>query len=183
MDHAPQDLPDDLLDVVMALEHHRPQLTDAELARVKRRATGRGAGTAAARNPRPTGGFMRSRLALIAVLALGAIFSGGGAALGVSAISNGTSGEAQYGPPPCQKNCGTVLGERDQGGGQPADTGAVAGVRDTSAPAQAPRQVQQSSDDELPFTGYAAIPLLLMGIALLGGGVALRRSTRGAPDA
>ena len=32
---------------------------------------------------------------------------------------------------------------------------------------------------ELPFTGFALIPLALFGIALLAGGLALRRSMRG----
>lgn len=226
MDRDPQDLPTDLLRVAEALQEHRPRLNDTELARAKRRATGRGTGTAALAHRSNPGGFMKSRLALTAVLALGALMSMGGAAFGVSALSSGTTaGSAQYGtPPPCTTpggtnpdgtpcsgtapktkcddtngsgaspdssgRCGSVLGGRAGGGGSdPAD---VAGAQDTApaaaqaAPApsatepaaQAPRQVQAANDDQLPFTGYAAIPMLLIGIALLGGGMVLRRSTR-----
>jgi len=43
--------------------------------------------------------------------------------------------------------------------------------------AQAPRQAAAVSGDKLPFTGSSAILVLLMGGALVGGGIVLRRRT------
>lgn len=166
---------------------------------------------------------MRSRLAITALLATGALMSSGGAALGVSALSTDlTASSAQYGGPPASDSpssgtsgtgapaatggtggtggTGTpgsaaVLGTQSAspastGGAGVAGTGddspdsGVAGARTASEPtaaAQAPRQISASTADELPFTGYAAIPMLLIGLALLASGLVLRRGARRAP--
>jgi len=135
---------------------------------------------------------MRSRIAIVALLTSGLLMSGSGAALGVSALStpNGAS-EAQYG-------LVTTTGPMDSGlvpsgddvrtlGGPeksdaPASSGregATAEPRSTpAARVQAPRQLEANGRNELPFTGYAAIPLLLGGLILLGSGLLIRRGTR-----
>ena len=41
-----------------------------------------------------------------------------------------------------------------------------------------PARQLQDTGSSLPFTGFAALPILLVGIALLSGGLVLRRSTR-----
>lgn len=41
---------------------------------------------------------------------------------------------------------------------------------------------QHASSSSLPFTGYAAIPVLLGGVALLGVGLVVRRRTGGGLD-
>ena len=125
---------------------------------------------------------MKSRLAITALLATGALMSSGGAALGVSALSTDlTASSAQYGAPAGDTAPGGTLGETSEGGPQNRGGGDVAGERQSGgvAGAQAPRQVASSQADELPFTGYASIPLLLVGLALLASGLVLRRSTRG----
>lgn len=48
-------------------------------------------------------------------------------------------------------------------------------VAPAASPAQPARQVAADSGDQLPFTGFAAIPVLLGGIALTGSGLVLRR--------
>jgi hypothetical protein len=66
------------------------------------------------------------------------------------------------------KGCGGVKGATDD---------------DTNAPvkresgAQPTRQAAANGADELPFTGFAAVPILIGGIALLAGGLVLRRRT------
>jgi hypothetical protein len=197
------DVPPDLLETAHALEDHRPRMTDAEFARVKRRVAPRGP----ARTTGSTGGFMRSRLAIMAVLATGAVMSSGGAALGVSALSTDlTASSAQYGTSAAAAPSATgdsgVLGTSGSGGTTTAAPTGSSGVKGaaTSSPsgksgvagestsattptavAQAPRQLESSQGDQLPFTGYAAIPLLLGGLALLAVGLVLRRSTRREP--
>jgi hypothetical protein len=193
MNHS-HDLPPELLDTARTLEHHRPSLTEPELAAIKQRAAG-----PVSRRSTKQGGFMRSRLAIMALLATGALMSSGGAALGVSALSTDlTASSAQYGAPAGQAvspdtssgspSAGEVLGTQAQATAPSGNTGAgdvsgVAGARtgstpSTTAAAQAPRQVSASTADELPFTGYAAIPMLFFGLLLLGSGLVLRRGSR-----
>jgi hypothetical protein len=195
MNHS-HDLPPELLETASVLEHHRPSLTEPELAAIKRRATG-----PASRRSTKQGGFMRSRLAIMALLATGALMSSGGAALGVSALSTDlTASSAQYDAPAVlavapgstaavTPSGGEVLGTQAQSAAPSGNTGAgeVAGARtsgtpSTTAAAQAPRQVSASTADELPFTGYAAIPMLFFGLLLLGSGLVLRRGSRRADD-
>jgi LPXTG-motif cell wall-anchored protein len=58
-----------------------------------------------------------------------------------------------------------VLGEEESNNGQ------TTGL-------QPERQEENGSGGQLPFTGFAAIPVLLGGIALLSGGLLLRRRAR-----
>ena len=67
-----------------------------------------------------------------------------------------------------------VLGEDESGGGPTENNGG-------SSPAQPNRQVEAGAQgtgaEQLPFTGFAAIPILLGGVALLASGLVLRRRT------
>lgn len=153
-----KDTPDELLGVAETLESHRPQLSALDADRVKQRAMAQGARPATATSTKGT--FMRSRLALIAMLACGLLMTGSGAALGVSALSDSPSASvAQYGPSDDEE----VLGKGP--GGQ---------ERPPAAVAQPSRQVEAGGGGKIPFTGYAAIPTLLIGIALLAMGLILR---------
>jgi hypothetical protein len=196
MSNEPDDLPPDLLDVAHALTEHRARMSGPQLARVRERAAGSGSRTA----PAPRGGFMRSRIAITALLATGALMSSTGAAIGVTALSTtGDASQAQYGPvettatqpAPTESVAGTggTLAGGDEGA---TPSSGVKGARDESTPtaeaptgaapaaeAQPARQLESSSADTLPFTGYAAVPLLLVGLALLVSGLVLRRGTDG----
>ena len=121
---------------------------------------------------------MRSRLAIIAMLVFGMVLSTGGGALAVSGFTNpsGNAALQEYGGVEGQDDEG-VLGEDDTGGpaGSEDNNGGPAGEEEESQPArQVEAGAQGTGGDELPFTGFAAIPILLGGIALLTSGLVLR---------
>jgi hypothetical protein len=65
----------------------------------------------------------------------------------------------------------TVTGSGSGGGGSGGDTQGATGTGDDGATGDA----AASGDDSLPSTGLALAPFLLVGLALIGSGVALRR--------
>jgi hypothetical protein len=172
--------------VIDRLEAERPMATSLELDLIKQRVRGR-----VGRSRRTES--MRSRIAILATLALGMVLSTGGAGLAVSgfASQSDNAAQSQYGnstPTPestTQGGGGDVLGEEESGG--PAGGGGGGGNESTPAgeetQSQPARQVEagaQSSgggEEQLPFTGFAAIPVLLGGVALLTTGLVLRRRT------
>jgi hypothetical protein len=125
---------------------------------------------------------MRSRLAIIAMLVFGGLLSTGGGALAVSGFSSQQDNAAatQYGPSGEEDNGDQgVLGEDESGGGGPAGTQDNGGGGEGNG-TQPARQVEAGvqatgGEEQLPFTGFAAIPILLGGVALLAAGLALRR--------
>jgi hypothetical protein len=151
MSHHDNHLQDaELAPVIARLEAERPTASDLELGLIKQRVRDRVAPSA--RRSRRTE-IMRSRLAIIAMLVFGGLLSTGGGE------DNGDQG---------------VLGEDESGGGPTENNGG-------SSPAQPNRQVEAGAQgtgaEQLPFTGFAAIPILLGGVALLASGLVLRRRT------
>jgi hypothetical protein len=165
--------------VIARLEAERPTASDLELGLIKQRVRGRVAPSA--RRSRRTE-FMRSRLAILAMLVFGMVLSTGGGALAVSGFAGQQDNAAvsMYGPGGGEEGEEGVLGEEETGGpaggqnnGGPADTedsGGVQPARQVEAGAQG-----TGGEEQLPFTGFAAIPILLGGVALLTTGLVLRR--------
>ena len=133
---------------------------------------------------------MRSRLAIIAMLVFGMLLSTGGGALAVSGFASQQDNAAagQYGP-----STDVQGDEGDQGVlGEEESSGPAGGEENGAAPAggedqgtQPARQVeagaQGAGEAQLPFTGFAAIPILLGGVALLTAGLVLRRRSADHP--
>ena len=123
---------------------------------------------------------MRSRLAIIAMLVFGGLLSTSGGALAVSGFSSqqDNAAQGQYGGVQGEENNGGgnqgngnqgVLGE-EESGAAPAETG-------TQPSRQVEAGAQGTGGGQLPFTGFAAIPILLGGVALLTTGLVLRKRT------
>jgi hypothetical protein len=150
------------------LRAERPELEALELDAIQQRVRARGA-----RATKEGGGPMKSRIAILVMLVAGMLFSTAGAGLAVTGLAaNDQASVAQYGE---DDEGADVRGEADEGGGDvvAGEEDAVAGAGDVQAARQA--ELGQGQGGQLPFTGLAAIPLMLFGIALLGGGVLLRR--------
>jgi hypothetical protein len=162
MDRFDQDdhLAEDALE--RRLRSERSELTairlDAIKGNVRRRVDTSGLATATFGRS-----FMKSRLALTAILVLGVMMSGTGATIAITGASDdGSAGVAQYGQ------------SQEEGGGNLA--GAQQGGGEETQPAE--QVAAQGDSGSLPFTGFLAIPLLVGGVALVGTGAALRRRAR-----
>ena len=168
MNHHDDHLRDaELGPVIDRLEAQRPTATALELDTIKQRVRGRVARGSGRTQP------MRSRLAILSMLVLGMLLSTSGAALSISGLSGNDDNAAvsQYGKVGGEED-DDVLGEEDSGGpeGQQPDNDGT----------QPDRQVELGAQDdggELPFTGFAAIPVLIGGVALFGTGLVLRKKT------
>jgi LPXTG-motif cell wall-anchored protein len=196
-------LPAELEAVAHRMRAEAPEVTPLELDALRRRIHART--VRAATTPRREQS-MKSRMAIVAMLVSGLVMSTAGTGLAVTGLTDTDSAaEGQYGPPvttpaptpPTTPEAPPPAPPTTLGGPQ----GEVQGETETSAPApkpapkeesapaptpapaiapaQAPRQVVAvKSGNELPVTGFSAIPVLLVGLGLLAGGLVLRRRTR-----
>ena len=174
----------DLADVSELLHDHAPRLRDGELEAVKLRVLARA----------PKGPAMRSRLAITAALVAGLLMSSTGVALGISGISaSGSAGDVEYVTPGQTTPQGNVPATNTPSStpstpsGPPENATPPEGTppsiatppRGAGAPSEVLAAEQSSSSParEIPFTGFLAIPVLIIGVALLGTGLILRRRT------
>ena len=182
--------------VIDRLQSERPRASALELDLVKQRVRRRVA-RSAGRSGRTE--FMRSRIAILGMLVAGMVLSTGGAGLAVSGFASQSqnAAQSQYGQstptvPPSntpagspsgggeEQPSGDVLGEEESGGpagGQENNGGGGGNEKTTQPSRQVESGAQGGGGEQLPFTGFAAIPILLGGVALLGTGLVLRRRT------
>jgi hypothetical protein len=196
---------DDLHGVIDQLRAHRPEATALELDGIKQSVRGRVAARPSGRRARSADLMKsRLAILATLVFGMLLSTTGAGLAIsGLS--GSGDAGVAQYGPtpqptpppaptpPPTQPaqpvtppapapESGAVLGETEAAQPAPEQKAAPKTQAKPSKPAEAPapaaqpaRQVEAGAGNELPFTGFAAIPILLGGIALLATGLVMRR--------
>jgi hypothetical protein len=158
-------LPSELHEIEQQLHDRRPALNALELDAVKLRVI-----ASASRESKPLfakkkGQFMKSRVALVLVLALGVFMSGTGATLAVTGLADtGSASSAQY-----PSGHHHTLGVHESGSTESSEPVA------TQAAGQ---EAVSGGSSSLPFTGFVAIPVLLVGFGLLGAGVAMRMRNR-----
>lgn len=168
--------PAELKQIAARLREERATATPLEFDRLKLQALRQ------AERPRPNfyarqkGMFMKSRLALTMVIAAGFLLSTTGATLAITGSSgSGSAAQNQY----------THVSPADGGGGNKnkslggGGNNEPAAVSEESAPASEQVAVANSSGGSLPFTGFVAIPLLIVGIGLFSVGAILRRKATG----
>jgi hypothetical protein len=173
-------LPPDLAGLGERLRRDRPELAPLELDRIKVNVMRRSSAA-------PKGGFMRARLTILGFLVVGILMMGTGGALAVSGFSGGSAATVEYGPAGVKgvQATGTLGSNTTPCTEANSPTGSTANnCQPTGSPAAAaavpsPTAQVSSGGKSLPFTGYAAIPVLLIGVALLGTGAIMRRRTRG----
>jgi hypothetical protein len=172
------DLQPDLQPVIDQLRANRPEASALELDAIKQRVRARSSQPARRRTRRAQ--LMKSRMVILSMLVFGMLLSTAGAGLAVSGLSGKqNAGVAQYGTPtptPTPSPDNDVLGDQDSGqGDSPTNNGG--GGNDVQRSRQV--EVGDTADSNLPFTGFAAVPILLGGIVLLSAGLVLRRRTSG----
>jgi hypothetical protein len=168
-----KDVPPEVAGMAARLRAERPEVTELELDRAKRRVL------ASVRRTQGTGGFMRTRIALTAILVLGIVTSGTGGALAVVSgihAAQDNAGEAVYPTTPSGDTEGSG-GSGGGGGGNSGsnDSGTLGNSADQSAAVSPAAQADSTDNGTLPFTGYLAIPVLLLGVAMLAIGLILRK--------
>jgi hypothetical protein len=208
MNHSNRDrTPDGAEHVVKRLEEERITASPLELDRLKLQAMQQAERARPSLYAMKKGTFMKSRLALTLVLVAGFMFSTTGATLAISGSSgSGSAANSQYiAPHNEENNCGSEKGAGGEGGtngegggGQKCGNHGVKGAgakgesnNTLSGPSNgagpvATEQVEVATEESgstLPFTGFLAIPLLVLGLGLIVVGAVIKVKSRNAPVA
>ena len=183
-------IPEDLQGIDAALRQSRPELSEDRARFIAARARSRARASGWNHTPQKES-FLRSRIAITLMLVLGFGFSSAGVGMAVSGVAadGNSAADVQYpsnegqgptlAPTPTTTPAPTeVEGDTDEGApvaGENQSGDDVAPVADEQVTQETRQLGAEQGDDELPFTGFAAIPVLLMGLALLSAGFVLRR--------
>jgi hypothetical protein len=190
-------------DVIRLLREGRPQATEMELDQIKQRIRRRVAAPSGRKQSMKTRVAILGMLVtgmLFSTAGAGLALQGGSndnasiAQYGTptptptcTATPSGSTSPAGGTPAECTPTPeGGVLpaeagngGSHASGGGNaPAGGTAPAEATNANTTTQPTRQEAVATNSQLPFTGFAAIPVILGGLALLAGGLILRRRTR-----
>jgi hypothetical protein len=206
-------IPAEFHDIEETLRANRPETSPLELDRIKLQAIRQAAQGRPSFVARQKGAFMKSRLAMMLVIAAGFMLSTTGAGLAISGSSSsgsaagsqytpagveehgghqnegqGVKGAATHGGSKCSEN---GSGSNGAGGNSGANANANGKCNNTQpaeaetapaevevAPVPAEQQAVVSSGSSLPFTGFVAIPLLIIGVLMVVGGAMLRFKSR-----
>jgi hypothetical protein len=211
-------IPAELQDIEETLRANRHEASPLELDRIKLQAIRQAAQGRPSFLARQKGAFMKSRLAMMLVIAAGFMLSTTGAGLAISgSSSSGSAAGTQYTPAGVTQHGGHhpegqgVKGAQAEGGNKCAENGngsnsaggngaggnsaangngngkcqhtepatAVSVPAEVEvAPVPAEQQAVVSNGSSLPFTGFVAIPLLIIGVLMVVGGAMLRLKSR-----
>jgi hypothetical protein len=173
-------IPTELREVEQRLREDRPALSAPELEGIKARAKKKSAARSSNKLlGKQKGTLMKSRLALLTILTLGVFMLGTGATVAVSSAASGSAGSAQYEPDEhefCEETGGSESGSGDGCNHPCEENGAGSAGESGSGEAKGciHPEPEEPSGGTLPYTGFPVVPALLVGLALLGGGVAMR---------
>jgi hypothetical protein len=207
-------IPAELHDIEETLRANRPETSPLELDRIKLQAIRQASQGRTSFLARQKGAFMKSRLAMMLVIAAGFMLSTTGAGLAISGSSSsgsaagtqytpagveehgghqnegqGVKGAATHGGSKCSDNGSNSSGSNGAGGNSGANANGncnntepaeaeTAPAEVEVAPVPAEQQAVVSNGSSLPFTGFVAIPLLIIGVLMVVGGAMLRLKSR-----
>ena len=121
---------------------------------------------------------MKSRLVILTMLVLGMLLSTTGAGLAVTGLSGTNAVDRPVRDPDARPEAAASSATRTPAPApRPRRTAAAARAAGPPTPSLRGRSRRAPTTAALPFTGFAAIPVLLGGIALLSAGLVLRRRT------
>jgi hypothetical protein len=181
-------IPAELQGIEETLRANRHESSPLELDRIKLQAIRQAERTRPSLIARQKGTFMKSRLALTLVLVAGFMLSTTGATLAISGSSgSGSAATNQYVSPGSNEGNHPQHGVKganakgNDGNNKPENT--IGTTPEVEVAPTAEQQAVVSSGSSLPFTGFVAIPLLIIGLGLVFGGTVLGLKSRKHPAA